>query len=53
MPANWQHVIDDFKALVLPVDFWSLHLVSDETETLHVHEDVVQPPSLEQSRGVP
>ncbi|MEA3274275.1 MAG: TldD/PmbA family protein [Pseudomonadota bacterium] len=52
MPTNWQPVIDDFKAVVPSVDFWSLRLVHDETETLHVRDDVVQPPSLVQSRGV-
>jgi predicted Zn-dependent protease len=52
MPTDWQPIIDDFKAVVPAVDFWSLRLVRDETETLHVREGVVQPPSLTRSRGV-
>jgi predicted Zn-dependent protease len=52
MPTDWQPIIDDFKAVVPRVDFWSLRLVHDETETLQVRDDVVQPPSLVQSRGV-
>jgi len=52
MPGDWQPIIDDFKAVVPRVDFWSLRLVHDETETLQVRDDVVQPPSLVQSRGV-
>jgi len=52
MPSDWQSIIDDFKAVVPGVDFWSLRLVHDETETLRVRDDVVQPPSLVQSRGV-
>jgi len=52
MPSDWQPIIDDFKAVVPRVDFWSLRLVHDETETLQVRDDVVQPPSLVQSRGV-
>jgi len=51
MPSDWQPVINDFKAVVPRVDFWSLRLVCDETETLSVREGVVQPPSLAQSRG--
>ncbi|MGB5535284.1 MAG: DNA gyrase modulator, partial [Thiogranum sp.] len=51
MPSDWQSIIDDFKAVVPGVDFWSLRLVHDETETLRVRDDVVQPPSLVQSRG--
>jgi len=52
MPTDWQAIINDFKSVVPAVDFWSLRLVFDETETLDVREDVVQPPSLIQSRGV-
>jgi predicted Zn-dependent protease len=52
MPTDWQPIINDFKAVVPRVDFWSLRLVHDETETLQVRDDVVQPPSLVQSRGV-
>jgi predicted Zn-dependent protease len=51
MLTAWQPIIDDFKAVVPKVDFWSLRLVADETETLNVREGVVQPPSLAQSRG--
>ena len=51
MPTDWQSIIDDFKAVVPGVDFWSLRLVHDESETLRVRDDVVQPPSLVQSRG--
>jgi predicted Zn-dependent protease len=52
MPKDWQPVINTFKAVVPRVDFWSLRLVSEETETLCVRDGVVQPPSLAQSRGV-
>jgi predicted Zn-dependent protease len=51
MPTDWQPIFDDFKAVVPRVDFWSLRLVLDETETLSVREGVVQPPRLAQSRG--
>ena len=51
MRTDWQSVINDFKAVVPAVEFWSLRLVHDETETLNVREGVVQPPSLGQSRG--
>jgi predicted Zn-dependent protease len=52
MHADWQAVINDFKAVVPDVDFWSLRLVSEETETLCVRDAVVQPPSLVHDRGV-
>jgi len=52
MSQQWQHVINTFKAVVPRVDFWSLRLVSEETETLCVRAGVVQPPGLAQSRGV-
>ena len=52
MPKDWQPVINTFKAVVPHVDFWSLRLVSEETETLCVRDGVVQPPSLAQGRGV-
>jgi len=52
MPKDWQPVINAFKAVVPSVDFWSLRLVSEETETLGVRDGVVQPPSLAQNRGV-
>jgi predicted Zn-dependent protease len=52
MPTDWQAVINAFKTVVPAVDFWSLRLVCDEIETLSVREGVVQPPRLEQSRGV-
>ena len=51
MPTDWQAVINTFRAVVPAVDFWSLRLVCDETETLSVREGVVQPPRLVQSRG--
>jgi predicted Zn-dependent protease len=52
MATDWQPIIQDFKAVVPAVDFWSLRLVFDESETLNVREAVVQPPSLARSRGV-
>jgi predicted Zn-dependent protease len=52
MPQQWQPVINAFKTVVPNVDFWSLRLVSEETETLRVRAGVVQPPSLAQDRGV-
>jgi predicted Zn-dependent protease len=52
MLSSWQHIINEFKAVVPKVDFWSLRLVDDEYETLNVREGVVQPPRLSQSRGV-
>jgi len=52
MPTDWQSIIDDFRDVVPAVDFWSLRLVFDETETLHIREGLVQPPGLAQSRGV-
>jgi len=52
MPVDWQSVTNAFKSVVPDVDFWSLRLVHAETETLAVRDGVVQPPSLEQGRGV-
>jgi predicted Zn-dependent protease len=52
MPQEWQPVINAFKAVVPRVDFWSLRLVAEETETLCVRAGVVQPPGLAQGRGV-
>ncbi len=52
MSTDWHSIINDFKAVVPAVNFWSLRLVHDEVETLSVREGVVQPPSLAQSRGV-
>jgi predicted Zn-dependent protease len=52
MTQDWQAVINAFKAVVPRVDFWSLRLVAEETETLCVRAGVVQPPGLAQSRGV-
>jgi predicted Zn-dependent protease len=51
MSTDWQFIIADFQAVVPPVDFWSLRLVFEETETLQVRAGVVQPPSLFRSRG--
>ncbi|MGD8842264.1 MAG: TldD/PmbA family protein [Gammaproteobacteria bacterium] len=51
MLTDWQDVLRDFKAVVPPVDFWSLRLVDDEVETIRVRAGVMQPPSLSQSRG--
>jgi predicted Zn-dependent protease len=51
MPTDWQSVINDFRAVVPAVEFWSLRLVRDESETLCVREGVVQPPNLAQSCG--
>ncbi len=48
---NWQPIVDEFKQCVPAVDFWSLRLVDDETETLSVREGVAQPPASAQSRG--
>lgn len=36
MLVDWQPVLNDFKAVVPAVDFWSLRLVHDETEILSV-----------------
>jgi predicted Zn-dependent protease len=44
-------VLRDFKAVVPPVDFWSLRLVEDEIETVRVRAGVVQPPAVSRSRG--
>jgi predicted Zn-dependent protease len=52
MPQDWQPVIKTFKAVVPRVDFWSVRLVAEETETLCVRAGVVQPPGLVQNRGV-
>jgi predicted Zn-dependent protease len=51
MKQDWQPVINAFKAVVPDVDFWSLRLVSGETETLGVRDGVVQPPNLALNRG--
>ena len=51
MPTDWQPIINDFKAVTPTVDFWSLRLMLDESETVNVRNDVVEPPSLVQSCG--
>ena len=33
MRTDWQPIVDDFKAVLPAVDFWSPRLVHDETET--------------------
>lgn len=48
---NWQPILDDFKQCVPALDYWSLRLVDEHTETLSVRENVAQPPALAQSRG--
>lgn len=44
-------VIDDFKRVVPDLDFWSLRLVLNRTETLNVRGGVVKPPQAALSRG--
>jgi len=44
-------IIRDFKSVVPNVDFWSLRLVVDSSESLRVRAGIVQPPSFKQSRG--
>lgn len=48
---NIKQVIRDFKRVLPALEFWSLRLVTDDYETLHVREDVIQPPSRSQSCG--
>jgi predicted Zn-dependent protease len=48
---NFKQVIHDFKRVLPALEFWSLRLVTDDYETLHVREDVIQPPSRSQSCG--
>ena len=44
-------IFNDFKHVLPEVEFWSLRIVFDEVESLHVRQGVVQPPQLGQSRG--
>ena len=48
---DWQPIIDDFRHVVPNVDFWSLRLVCDESETLSVREGVMEPPVQDLGRG--
>jgi len=46
-----QNILQLFKNIVPPCDFWSLRLVDDSEETLCVREHVVQPPTMSRSYG--
>ena len=48
---NITTIFNDFKRALPEVEFWSLRIVFDEVESLHVRQGVVQPPQLGQSRG--
>lgn len=45
-------IVEEFRGVVPRVDYWSLRLVCNESETINVREGVVQPPSVSESRGV-
>lgn len=47
-----ENIIKAFKDVVPAVDFWSLRLMIDNSESLTVRQGVVQPPHISQSRGV-
>lgn len=46
-----EKIVQDFKTVVPGVDFWSLRLVADHTQTIHMRQNHLLPPSLEQSQG--
>ena len=46
-----ENMIKTFKDVVPAVDYWSLRLVIDNSESLQVRQGVVQPPHISQSRG--
>ncbi|WP_455366872.1 TldD/PmbA family protein [Kaarinaea lacus] len=48
---NIEQIVKDFKAVVPQVDFWSLRLVTDNTQTIHMRQNRLLPPKLEQSLG--
>ena len=48
---NITRILDDFKHVVPELEFWSLRVVLDQVESLHVRQGVVQPLQLAQSRG--
>lgn len=48
---NIEKIVNDFRAVVPAVDFWSLRLVADNTQTIHMRQNQLLPPSLEQSQG--
>lgn len=48
---QWERVLEDFKAVVPKVAFWSLRLVREDTETLQVRTGVVEPPGRALDRG--
>ncbi|WP_455223383.1 TldD/PmbA family protein [Kaarinaea lacus] len=48
---NIEQIVKDFKAVVPQVDFWSLRLVSDNAQTIHMRQNRLLPPKLEQSLG--
>jgi predicted Zn-dependent protease len=48
---NIEKIVHDFKTVVPGVDFWSLRLVADNTQTIHMRQNQLLPPRLEQSLG--
>ncbi|WP_455207242.1 TldD/PmbA family protein [Kaarinaea lacus] len=48
---NFENIVKDFKAVVPNVDFWSMRLVCDDTQTINMRQNQLLPPSLEQSLG--
>lgn len=46
-----KEIVEEFKRVVPPVDFWLLRLVCDESETVNVRQGIVQPLRAAESRG--
>lgn len=47
-----KNIVEEFRHVAPRVDFWSLRLVCEETESVNVREGVVQPPHVSESRGL-
>nr|WP_033336963.1 TldD/PmbA family protein [Thioalkalivibrio thiocyanodenitrificans] len=48
---QWKRVLEDFKAIVPSVGFWSLRLVREHARGLTVREGVLQPPTEDLDQG--
>jgi predicted Zn-dependent protease len=48
---HFERVHNDFRSVVPAVDFWSLRLVAEDTETLRIRTGVVEPPTRTLDRG--
>jgi len=50
--TDQEQIINAFKSIVPPVDYWSIRLVETEYENICVRQDILQPPNTAFSTGV-